>query len=603
MSFPLLRKEAREHGAVLAATFAIGALALYGLLRVAEDTGGRFVGFVRFLLVIGPLLALVLASRLLVREYTGSTQLFLETLPIGRARAFATKWLLGGACMLLAASLGWLATLWFIRRTEVLAASDAVGPLLCAVTFCATVWSFAALAAMLGRYRYIAWAAVGVSAMLAVDAGGIPFFDLPIVRLLGQGMQMAYSLPEISAFVYALAIAAGCAAGASALALMGSGAMASTLARRMTTRERVFALVSMIAVGTIAFTLEPKPVKPPFAITEGELFQGRWTRVGVLPTAAFDAAAAQRLARAIGEDADALIDALGLGIHPPVFVLPQQGLDRHVMQRAALGAADGIVLKVAPNASSDHVRMLVLHSLVADATLQRAMKEDRHVLLDGLAAFWPLRDDEPARERWWLRAAAVAEPLSADTLTAWAQTSERFGECQSLAIAYSVFDAFVELVGMDVALKSMREIFVPPADDARVLFERRPVAVLAAAGVDWTSLAAAAGAGRDRARERNAEALARRPPLTAAVDWRSSADRGIAIETTLSGAARYAAYYRVLYPWTADAGDMSRLDVLGSSAVLPLSPARNARVLTVIEVDDEILDCPVRVLAERLQFQ
>jgi hypothetical protein len=48
---------------------------------------------------------------------------------------------------------------------------------------------------------------------------------------------------------------------------------------------------------------------------------------------------------------------------------------------------------------------------------------------------------------------------------------------------------------------------------------------------------------------------------------------------------------------------MPRLDVLGSSAVLPLSPSRSDRVLAVIEVDDEILDCPVRVLAERLQFK
>jgi hypothetical protein len=71
----------------------------------------------------------------------------------------------------------------------------------------------------------------------------------------------------------------------------------------------------------------------------------------------------------------------------------------------------------------------------------------------------------------------------------------------------------------------------------------------------------------------------------------------------LSGAPRYAAYYQVLHPWTADVGDMSRLDVLGGKAVLPLSPSRNARVLTVIEVEDEILDCPVRVLAERLQLR
>jgi hypothetical protein len=35
--------------------------------------------------------------------------------------------------------------------------------------------------------------------------------------------------------------------------------------------------------------------------------------------------------------------------------------------------------------------------------------------------------------------------------------------------------------------------------------------------------------------------------------------------------------------------------------VLPFSPARRSRVLIIIEVEDEILDCPVRVLAERLQ--
>jgi hypothetical protein len=59
----------------------------------------------------------------------------------------------------------------------------------------------------------------------------------------------------------------------------------------------------------------------------------------------------------------------------------------------------------------------------------------------------------------------------------------------------------------------------------------------------------------------------------------------------------------VLSPWTTDAGEMPRLDVLGSSAVLPLSPSRNDRVLAVLEVDDEVLDCPVRVLAERLEFR
>lgn len=603
MSLALLRKEAREHGLVLAATFVIGAVALFLTLRVAADLGGRFVGLARFLSTIGLLLALVLANRLLVREYMGRTQLFLETLPVGRARAFATKWLLGCGLMLLTAWLTWLATWRFVRYTEVLEWADAKGALLCAATFCLTAWSFAALAGMLGRYRYIAWAGVAAVVMLATNVAGIPFLDLPVLRLLGQDVQMGYALPETSAFVYAFIIAAACTAGAATLALAGSGAMASTLARRMTARERVFALVALLAVATIGYTLEPKPVQPPFEITEGERFQGKWTRVGVLPTATFDAAAAQSLASTIAADADSLIDALELDIHPPVFVLPQQGLDRHVLRRAALRAADGIVLKVAPNAPSDFVRTLVLHSLLTDVTRNRGMREDRHVLLDGLAVFWALRDDAEGRERWWLRAAAAAEPLTADHLTAWAQTSEQFGECQSLAIAYSAVDTLVQRLGLDAALRSMREIFVSPRDDVRALFERRPATTLAAAGVNWATLAAAAAAARQSARERHAAALARRPTITAAVDVNSSTAQGIAIETTLSGAPRYAAYYQVLHPWTADVGDMSRLDVLGGKAVLPLSPSRNARVLTVIEVEDEILDCPVRVLAERLQLR
>jgi ABC-type transport system involved in multi-copper enzyme maturation permease subunit len=603
MSLPLLRKEAREHGLVLAATAAIGVLGLFTILGVAEDAGGRFVGLARYLLTLGPLIALVLANRLLVREYTGRTQFFLETLPIGRARVFATKWLLGCGLMLLVTWFAWRMTLQSVLRTEVLAADQAVGALWSAAAFSLAIWSFAALAGMLGRYRYLAWAAVALAALLAVNIAGIPFFFLPVIRLLGPDMQMAVALPETSAFVHAFVVTALCAAGAAALALVGSGAMASTLAQRMTARERAFALVALIAVGTISSTLEPKPVQPPFAISRGERFAGRWTRVGVLPAGTLNADSARELARTIADDSDALIEALDLDIHPPVFVLAQQGMDRHVMQRASLNAADGIVLKVAPNAPTENVRMLVAHSLLSDATLGRAMKEDRHVLLDGLAAYWPLRDDDAARERWWLRAAAIEEPLPADYLTAWAETSERLGECQSLALAFSIFDTLAQRLGREPALTSMKELFVAPKDDVRVLFERRPTATLAAAGIDFGSLANVALATRDEVRERQAAALARRQVVEAAVDWRSTPGRGIEIETTVSGAARYAVYYRVLTPWTTDAGDMPRLDVLEPSAVLPLSPSRNDRVLVVIEVEDEILDCPVRVLAERLELK
>src|SRR5690606_23111720 len=121
-------------------------------------------------------------------------------------------------------------------------------------------------------------------------------------------------------------------------------------------------------------------------------------------------------------------------------------------------------------------------------------------------------------------------------------------------------------VGVDAAVDAMKEIFAEPANDVRVLFERRPSAVLAALGVDWPALAVAAAEARDAARSRHRQALAERPTYEASVAWRSTPDRGIEIETTVQGAARYAAYYSQLAPWTADVGEMPRFDVLGETA-------------------------------------
>src|SRR5690606_33499885 len=265
MSFALLRKELREHGVVLIVALLVSGLVLIGLsVQAAQGMGGRFVGLTRFSYMIGPLLVLVFANRLIVREYSGRTQLFLETLPIGRARVFATKWLLGLALTLAVAAVAWWAALRGIRQTEVLATDAALGVLYCILLFWGTLWAFAAFGGMLGRYRYVLWGTVLALAILARVVAGVPMFDMPVLRLLGTDVQQASGLPEQAAFVAAGAVALVCIVGAVALALYGAGAMASALAKRMTARERVFVLVSFMAVITAGFMLEPKPAQPPF---------------------------------------------------------------------------------------------------------------------------------------------------------------------------------------------------------------------------------------------------------------------------------------------------------------------------------------------------
>src|SRR5690606_27853503 len=108
-----------------------------------------------------------------------------------------------------------------------------------------------------------------------------------------------------------------------------------------------------VAVMTVAALVERKPEQPPFEITEGERVEGRYATVGVMPTADVAAARARELASVLADDMDGLIDALALDVRPPIFVLPQQGLDRTVMQRAAMVGAEGVVIRIAPDAPWD----------------------------------------------------------------------------------------------------------------------------------------------------------------------------------------------------------------------------------------------------------
>ena len=473
--------------------------------------------------------------------------------------------------MLLTAWLAWRVTLRVRSPHRSAASADAVGVLWCAAVFCVTVWSFAALAGMLGRYRYLAWVALVAAVLFAIGIAGIPFFDLPVIRLLGQDVQMAIAIPESTRFRLRARVAVPCAVGAAALALAGSGAMASTLAQRMTARERVFALVALIAVSTISYTLDPKPVQPPFEITGRRAIRGSMDARRRAADRNVRCRAARLLARTIADDADSLIDALDLGVHPPVFVLPQQGLDRDVMQRAAfersrrhrIEGRTECALRPRPNAGP----AFAASRRDAQPRVERGPPRAARRACDVLGA---------ARGRSGARAMVATRRGRRRAVAGGCPHG--MGADHRAARRVSVPCDRVQCVRHPRAASWQRRRPTVDEGDIRHAKRRRASAARATpccrarrSGVDWASLAAAA-----RARGARASATRRaraRPLLDAAVDWRSTAGQGIAIETTLSGAARYAAYYVCCPPHgRRTPATMSRLDVLGSSAMLPLSP-------------------------------
>jgi hypothetical protein len=375
----------------------------------------------------------------------------------------------------------------------------------------------------------------------------------------------------------------------------------------MTARERVFTLVLAMVSLTVIGTVTEHRKKPPFTLANAETVRGKHVRVGVMNTADLSGARTLALARSVAADVDALISSLGLALEPSIFVIPQQGLDRELIERAKLEESEGIVLRASPDVPALALRSRAIHDVLVDATRKRALKEDRHVLLDGFAAYWASRDDAAERERLWLRASASRLDPNTQTLSRWAETSEQLGGCVADGLAFSVIDALEATAGGEAMRAFARRLFAQPPDDVRVLFEPSVEELLERAGTSWPKLADTAQARRVAASQRHADALALIPRRKVEIAARRVPGRGSVIETHVEGASAYWVSYGSLDPWTLGLNSLARLDVpageSGSrvvSATLPQTSPRGARVLVEVEADARVLDCPLRLRAERI---
>jgi hypothetical protein len=97
MNRALLLKELSHHGPAVLWLAASTLAAISVLLSVANlmEGGSAYDGLRTFLRYFAPVLTAVLCHRLVVLEYQGQTQLFLEGLPLSRTRMLVVKYLFG----------------------------------------------------------------------------------------------------------------------------------------------------------------------------------------------------------------------------------------------------------------------------------------------------------------------------------------------------------------------------------------------------------------------------------------------------------------------------------------------------------------------------
>ena len=638
----LLGKELRQHAAIgIALVLCLGGIFLLMLLGtlMRSETVSLMTTHARFLIFL-TLGGMVLGNRLIVGEYYGRTQLFVEALPMRRWEMVALKYLLGLALLLLAAG----ASLAISAATSL--SREAIDGQFLAIVAARTAsyvfcfWSFFFAMGMIGRFRIPIYLAI-VLAIFAVDemtAFRLEHFG-PIAVLDPSTLPFERETLPARAVGETLALGTGLIALAFLLALINEGSVAETLARRMSQREKAMIGILFIALMLALVFFEERRDKEPYAFTEEQVVRSETWPLEVLYLLPEKRDDAELLLGQLEDDLGALATELGWRVVPAVRVAYGSSLDAGIYDRAELENNDGILVRAnfVPSAGFDardfsaHITALMLD----DATRGRARFEPKAWLRDGFAHWWSLRErsadgvDPMAcrdgnttlpRALWATR----SEPLTEELVAKWLRYRERHGEDLAEAVATSGLWALEALHGRDAVLRLAHAIFARESpENARELFYewRHPLAVVfqEATEVDWSDFITEWNGWLERLRQTPecSRHLAAVPEGTGSIeiDAGTGAVRDLTYGFSFTRPPAEGALVTLLhrrltaFDTELERRDLRRVEKLwpageqSASWRLPGLYSRGSRAFLALEVESEALGCPIRLLAERRVFR
>ena len=640
----LLGKELRQHAAIglalLACLAAIYLLLLLGIL-LGGDTVSLIEAHAAFLFFLA-LSGAVVGNRLVVGEYYGRTQLFVEALPLARWEMVALKYILGLTVLLLAAGLS-------LAVTAVVALSrEAIDVRFLAIVgtrsaaFIFFIWSFFFAMGFVGRFRIAIYIAIVLALGIIDEMTSLELQHFgPLAVLDNNTLPFEREVLPARAISETLALGAGLTLLAFGLALIHEGSVAEALARRMSQREKAVIGVLFVAL-TLAFSyLDERREKEPYAFPEEEVVRSATLPLEVLYLLPERRAEAEALLSHLETDFGALILLLNWQTRPAVRVAYSSALDAGVYDPAALAQNDGILVRANFAAAdfdpSDFAAHLV-GRLLDEATDGRARFEPKAWLRDGFAEWWSHGDRDSSAAapdletaclegfRPLLRAlwASRTAPPSEDHLAAWLRYRERHGEDLAEAVAAGGLWVLEQMEGHDAVLSLAREVFArQPAQDLReLIYEWRhpmPEVFERATALSWPEFVAAWRAELER--------LATTPACRQALVGVAEGSTRLDVEAGV-GAVRELVYgvsfdqpppdstlvtllhgRLTAFDDTIERRDLRREEKLWpvgkrqASWRLPGFYNQGSRAFLALEIESAVLGCPIRLHAERRVFE
>lgn len=465
----LWKKEWLQHRVVLTVMALLMALLFVlqlGGLVASGQVLSQLEALRLFLIPTLPPAALVLGHRLVVQEYYGHTQRFVESLPIGTGRLELTKLLFGLLYLygLVGTALG--VAVFIASGQEPIEARFAAIMAGRAAGYVWALWGVVFMMGFLGRLRVPLYVALAAGLLFLDRATPFEFWRFGPLNLV-NAHTFAFERTSFPWQDFAIAVGLGLGAVLVALLLayLRDGSVVEMLAQPMSQREKSFTFLLVVGVlGAVAFA-GPDILAEPYRFDAQEVVTDRDNKVEVLYLdeslrhegerwAQHLASVRRELRAALGWEQDQLW--LRLALEP---TMPTE-VDTVRMDRKS-----GIVLRT--DYRSDRIEdaatltALMVHQLIALQSGERTMVEAKHWVLDGFSRWWAERYYQWEVSPALLHGLVVAkqlEPTAAD-VRAWDVLSERVGERGSTALAYTLLRALEELQGRGAVLRLARAVF------------------------------------------------------------------------------------------------------------------------------------------------
>ncbi len=468
MTSSLVRKELLQHWWAL---LLVGLLSLLGigavlLLTVLQGQAGSQLFALRIHATLLAFSALVLGNRLVVAEYSSSTQIFLESLPLPRLRIVLVKYGLGLFIMLLCAGSGLAVAMLAGARTEVYTprfTGILTARYLCFATF---VYSFFFGMGFLGRYRFAAYAIIVAGVALLVRSRDVALHELAPVHLVGATFPFEREVYPVESLVITGGLSLAFLLLAILLAATREGSVSSLLGERMSYRDKISLTALIFGLLAAFFVIDERQVKEPYQMAGGVTAEEtRIAEVTVAPTSR----EARVLAADLGKDIDEMADYLGLTAVPPIFLIARPDLDPDQFEHGYLDDAEGVIIRTAftdPEWRYAQCLERVSGDIIESVTEGRAMKEDRFWVIDGFTLYWPHRGDPGApldRDRHLLLRALYGTEIlgglrTPDDLRRWFAHQRAVGHEITAGIGWSMLRVLEQKAGPEPAREFMRSV-------------------------------------------------------------------------------------------------------------------------------------------------